>query len=298
MARRVVRSDRIAPYVFAAPFALFLLVFGAGPAVYAVWTSFRKDTRSGESVWAGLENWQRAFTDPRLPDAVTNVGTYLLMWLPTMLLLVASLALLAHAQRGRLSTTSRLAWYLPGAVAGSAAALLTLYMLTPGMSPFTPILDALGIESGGDLLRGSGTAAVLAILATAINAGGWIVVLYAALNAIPHEILEAAKVDGAGAWRTALSIKLPMVRGQLALMLIGSFAYGTQVFVEPQVLRAGFPSQVSPTWSINQLSYFFAADRGNFGMAAALSLTLLAVGMVVALIVIRKTRMYATDAEA
>jgi multiple sugar transport system permease protein len=80
-----------------------------------------------------------------------------------------------------------------------------------------------------------------------------------------------------------------------AFVLISSFASGSQVFVEPTVLSTGAPGQISPTWSVNQLAYVYATQDGDFGKAAALSLALLAVGVLAAWIVITRTRMYATD---
>ncbi|MCT9931288.1 sugar ABC transporter permease [Planotetraspora sp. A-T 1434] len=286
------RKRHAAPYLFLAPYLIFLAVFGVAPAVYAVWVSFE----TPEAAFAGLANWTAVLADARLLPSVRNVGTYLGLWLPTMLVLVTGLSLLAHQRGGRLSAASRFAWYLPGAVTGAAAALLWLFMLSPGISPFSPLLRLAGVSSGTDLLSGQGLPVVLTVMATTVTAGGWIVVVYAALNTVPPEILEAARVDGATAWQVTRYIKLRHIRPQLSLMLISSFAYGTQIFVEPQVLRSAFTSQVSETWSVNQLAYFFATQRGNFGMAASLSLMLLGVGLLVAAIVIAKTDLYATGA--
>ncbi|MBT2224855.1 carbohydrate ABC transporter permease [Nonomuraea sp. NEAU-A123] len=284
------RRRHVAPYLFLAPYLVFLLMFGVVPAVYAVGISFE----TPDAAFAGLENWAAVLTDARLLPSARNVVTYLGMWLPTMLLFVTGLSLLAHHHGGRISAASRFAWYLPGAVTGAAAALLWLFMLSPGISPFSPLLRLAGVSSGTDLLGGQGLPVVLTVMATMVTAGGWIVVVYAALNTVPGEILEAARVDGANGWQVTMRIKAPHIRPQLALMLISSFAYGTQIFVEPQVLRSAFTSQVSETWSLNQLAYFFATQRGNFGMAAALSLMLLGVGLLVAVFVIARTDLYAT----
>jgi multiple sugar transport system permease protein len=287
-----VRPDRAAPYLLLAPYLGFLIVFGVVPAAYAVWVSFQ----TPDEEFAGLRNWLAVFTDERLLPSVANVGSYLGMWLPTMLLLVTGLSLLAHQRGGRVARVSRFLWYVPGAVTGSAAALLWLFMLSPGISPFSPLLTLFGVTSGSDLLSGQGLSVVLTVMGTMITAGGWVVVVYAALNSVPDEVIEAARVDGAGPWQVARLVKVPHIRPQLALMLISSFAYGTQIFVEPQVLRTAFPSQVSQTWSVNQLAYFFATSRGDFGMAAALSLLLLAAGLLVAALVISRTDLYATAA--
>jgi multiple sugar transport system permease protein len=210
-----------------APYALLLLAFGLGPIGYAMWTSVhRYDVARNADVFNGLANWRAVLTDDRLLTSTLNVTEYLVVWLPSMLVLVLVVALLAHQRTGRFSAAVRLACYVPGAVAGSAAALMWLFMLTPGYSPFTPLLLALGLESSSETITQDSLPVVLSIIATAVTAGGWIVVLFAALNALPQDVLEAARIDGASALQVALRIKLPLVKNYLSLMLISSFAYG------------------------------------------------------------------------
>jgi multiple sugar transport system permease protein len=296
--RRRRRRAGAAPYVLLAPYALLLLAFGLGPIGYAMWTSVhRYDVARNADVFNGLANWRAVLTDDRLLTSTLNVTEYLVVWLPSMLVLVLVVALLAHQRTGRFSAAVRLACYVPGAVAGSAAALMWLFMLTPGYSPFTPLLLAMGLDSSSETITQDSLPVVLSIIATAVTAGGWIVVLFAALNALPQDVLEAARIDGASALQVAVRIKLPLVKNYLSLMLISSFAYGTQLFVEPQVLRSAFTGQISETFAVNQLAYFYATQEGDFGRSAALSLILMSVGVVVALVVIFRTDFYATDAD-
>ena len=113
---------------------------------------------------------------------------------------------------------------------------------------------------------------ILSVMGIAAGAGGWIVLLFGALTAIPQDLLEAARLDGAGAWHLVRYVKLPMIRGYVAFILIVSFANGFQVFVEPQVLAAAAPGRVSQYWSVNQLVYSYATGESNYGRASALSL--------------------------
>jgi multiple sugar transport system permease protein len=124
------------------------------------------------------------------------------------------------------------------------------------------------------------------------GAGGWIVVLYGALTAIPKEIIESAVLDGASAWQIARLIKLPLIRGYIVFILVVSLAQGFQVFVEPTVLATGATGQISTTWSINQLAYSYATDQSNYGRAAALSILLLLVCVGLAVLILKKTNFY------
>lgn len=275
---------------------MFLLGFGIAPAIYGAYRSLFAPTQSGGSHFAPLDTWGGVLSDYRLGDSVGNVATYLVMWMPAMLVLIFALALALHARPGRFAGAMRFVYYVPGAITGSAAALLWLFMLSPQVSPFSPVLRAFGVDSASEAI-GAHTSLVMALMGIAIHAGGWIVIVYAALVALPRDVLDAAVVDGASGWQLATRIKLPMVSRYGALILISTFAAGTQVFVEPTVLGTGVPGQISPTWSINQLAYYFATQQGDFGKAAALSLALLLVGLVVALVVIYRTKFYATDKE-
>ncbi|MFF0016418.1 carbohydrate ABC transporter permease [Streptomyces sp. NPDC005374] len=287
--RRRRRPGRTAAvWILVGPYTVFLAIFGLAPAGYALWTSLVEDGSFSGGHWAAV------FDDYRLGDAAAHVTTYLLLWLPILLLTVLSLAFTLHVRPGRMTSALQLVYYLPGAVTGSAAALLWLFMVSPDSSPFSPLLELMDVKSATDALSGGSLVAVLTVMGVAVHAGGWIVVLYGALTALPKDVLEAAQVDGASAWRTMWHVKLPLVRTYVAFVLISSFASGSQVFVEPTVLSTGAPGQISPTWSVNQLAYVYATQDGDFGKAAALSLAMLAVGVLAAWIVITRTRMYAT----
>lgn len=287
------RRRRLAPYVFVGPYVLFLIGFGIAPMLYGVYTSLFADDAGG-SGFAPLTNWRAVLTDYRLADSAGNVMSYVALWLPSMLVLIFALALVLHARPGPFAGAMRFVYYIPGAVTGSAAALLWLFMVSPQVSPFSPLLEALGVSNATEAVAGN-TSLILAIMGIAIHAGGWILIVYAALAALPRDVMEAAIIDGASSWQLAMRVKLPMVSRYAALILISTFAAGTQVFVEPTVLATGVPGQISPTWSINQLAYYYATQQGDFGKAAALSLALLLVGLVVALFVIYRTKFYRTD---
>ncbi|MFI6299746.1 carbohydrate ABC transporter permease [Nonomuraea sp. NPDC050790] len=265
-----------AAWLLLGPYVLFLLAFGIAPAGYGVWTAL------AEGGFDGL------FADYRLADAARNVALYLVLWLPVLVLLVLSLALTLHARPDRFGGVMRFVYYLPGAVTGAAAALLWLFMISPDMSPFWFLLSG----TASEYLEGDSLIGVLVVMGVAIHAGGWVVVLYGALTALPREVVEAAAVDGATTWQTTRHIKLPLVRRYVTFIVISSFASGSQVFVEPTVLSTGAPGQISPTWSVNQLAYFYATQEGDFGRAAALSLVMLAVGLGAALLVIHRTGFY------
>jgi multiple sugar transport system permease protein len=191
-----------------------------------------------------------------------------------------------------MSTALRVLFYIPGSLAGSASVMVWLFMFDPTVSPFKPLYQLLGLSSVNQVLRPSFTVVAIAVISLSTGAGGWIVIMYGALRTLPAELREAAALDGCGRIRTALKIELPLVRKYAVLIAILSFATGTQVFVEPTILYESGVGFVSQTWSLNQLSYYYAFGYGRFGASAALSVELFLVALIVALILIFRTNFY------
>jgi multiple sugar transport system permease protein len=293
--RRTPRKPRSrrkwAPYFFVAPFFGFLVLFGILPICYAIYLSLTSTT--GDAGKPNLlSNYKAGDTDFRFPSAAEHIGLYILIWLPTLIIVVFVAAFLLEARPGRISTILRVIFYIPGALAGSAAVLVWLFMFDPSVSPFKPIYHLLGLTSVNQVVQGNFVAVAIAVIALSTGAGGWIVIVYGALRGVPRETLEAAKIDGCGRVRAAFSIQFPQVRRYVVLVAIISFATGTQVFVEPSLLASASIGFVSPTWSINELSYYYAFTYGRFGVAAALSVELFLISLVLAMIVIFKTDFY------
>lgn len=288
------RPRSSAPYLFLLPYTVLLVLFGIVPTAYSIAISFDDTLRPGFS-FAGLKNYLLIFSDYRFWPALAHVGIYLLMWLPLMTVAVLALALLLHRRPGRLAGAFRLIYYLPGAVTGSAAVVLWLFVLDPTVSPFGPVLRVFGIDTLRTAVDGWHLPASIALISFSIGAGGWIVVVYGAFQNIEPEIVEAAQIDGAGAWRQALHIKLPLIQKYVVYMLVLSFAGGTQLFVEPQLIgKAAGPGVVDPTWSPNLLAYDFAFNVGNFGAAGAISTVLLVIALAGAWLVIFRTKFFET----
>lgn len=292
VARR--RRRRATGWGFVAPYAVLLVLFGLVPVGYAIATAFVVTPVVGPPTTSLTQNFADVLGDQRLPAAALNVLAYMAAWLPALLLVVFSLALAMDARRTRFAALTRFVSYVPGAVTGAAAALLWLFMLSPGVSPFGALLAPF-VGREGTVISDTTLPFVLAVMGVAAGAGGWVVMLYGALTAIPGEVLDAARVDGAGAWATVRHVKLPMIRSYVAFILIVSLANGFQVFVEPQMLLAGAQGQLSSTWSLNQLVYAYASGESNYGRASALSVLLLVVTVTAAVLVITRTRFYSTD---
>jgi multiple sugar transport system permease protein len=173
--------------------------------------------------------------------------------------------------------------------------LVWLFLLDPSVSPWHFVLSALGYSSLGQSILPAHLPLIFAFVAFWTGAGGWIVVMYGALNNIPNELMEAAELDGAGAFRTAWSVKLPLIKKWVVYMLILSFAAGTQLFVEPELVGQASLGLVSQSWSPNQLAYVLAFQNDNFNGAAAISVDLLVLGLLCAAALVFRTKLFEVE---
>ena len=130
----------------------------------------------------------------------------------------------------------------------------------------------------------------IANVATWTYTGYNMIILYAALRAIPAELYEAAAVDGAGPVRTALHIKLPLLRPAMLLCTIFSVIGSFQLFAEPRIFYALAPQVIGKAYTPNLYVYNLAFADQRLNYAAALSFLLGAVVFVVSYVVMYASR--------
>jgi len=292
--RRAPSRRRAGPagYLFVSGYAVLLLAFGVFPTLYAVYLAFTND----RGQFTGPNQFVKVVQDYRFGPSFANIAIYLAMWLFLVVVLTVLVAvLLRSGVRPGLSAVLRFAYYIPGALAGVAGVLVWLFLLNPTVSPVGPLLRWFGFDTFSQVIAPADLPVIFVLIAFWTGAGGWIVVMYGALNNIPDEVLEAAKIDGAGMWQSAWHIQIPMIRKWIAYMAILAFAGGTQLFVEPQLLRTASLGRIDPTWSPNQLAYVYAFQHGDFNGAAAISLVLLVLGLLCAGLLVTRSGLFKTE---
>ncbi|RKE18442.1 carbohydrate ABC transporter permease [Streptomyces sp. TLI_171] len=281
-----------APAVLLAPFLLLFTACTLIPIGYAVYLSLYTEHRSGlgfgggtTQVFTGLGNYTRALGDAAFRDGFWNTAQYCLLYIPLMLGLSLTVALLLDSALARAKRFFQLALFLPHAVPGIIAALVWTYLYTPGISPVIDALSSAGTQV--DVLGHP--------LPAIVNIALWewtgynMVIFYAALQAIPREVLEAAVVDGAGPLRTALSVKVPLIRASVVMVGLFTVIGSLQLFTEPMILHDVAPGVVS-TWTPNMYAYSAAFERGDYGLAAASSVLLALAAAALSFVVTRLTR--------
>ncbi|MET8038232.1 sugar ABC transporter permease [Streptomyces sp. NPDC005345] len=274
-ARRRPYGVKGAPYGFLLPAAVLFVLFFALPIGYALWLSLHKVEVKGlglgsgarKEVWAGLRNYTDALTDSELLHGALRVAGYGAIVVPVMLGLALLFALMLDADKVRLAPFNRLAIFLPYAIPGVVAALLWGFLYLPDVSPFYFVLDKLGMPQP-NLLDGGPLYVALSNIAVWGGTGFNMIVIYTALQAIPVEVHEAARLDGATPLQIAWRIKIPMVAPSLVLTFFFSIIATLQVFSEPTTLKP-LTNSVSTTWSPLMKVYRDAFGAGDIYAAAA-----------------------------
>nr|WP_231994516.1 sugar ABC transporter permease [Pseudarthrobacter equi] len=261
-----------------APGIVLFLVFMAAPIAYTLVLSFQQKKVSGlglgkgaqSTVFAGFDNYIRSLTDPEFTASVLRVLTYGAILIPLMLGFALLFALLLDSRRTRAGNFSRTAIFLPYAVPAVISSLLWGFLYLPGVSPFHFVADRLGIALPS-LLNPDLITFAIANIALWGGVGFNMIVMYTSLKAVPQEIYEAAKLDGASEIQTALRIKIPIIAPSVVMTALFSMIATLQVFAEPTTLRP-LANSLSTSWSPLMLVYRDAFTRNDIYSAAATSI--------------------------
>ena len=272
------RRGLATPWLMLIPAIVLFVLFFAAPIVYTLVLSFQKSQVKGlglgsggrSTVFAGLENYVSALTDADFLASVARVGVYGLILIPTMLGLALLFALLLDSKRTRAKGFSRVTIFLPYAVPAVISSLLWGFLFLPSVSPFFDIANRFGITLP-DLLSGDAVIVAIANIALWGGVGFNMVVMYTSLKAIPTDIYEAAKLDGASEVQVALRIKIPIIMPSLIMTAIFSIIATLQVFAEPVTLKP-LSNSISSTFTPLMTVYRDAFTRNDVYSASATSI--------------------------
>ena len=257
-------------YLFVAPFLVAFAAVLLLPLAYAFYISLFTTRIVGGTVFVGLANYSAALSDSLFLHGMLRVTEFLLVEAPIMLGLALFFALALDSGRLRFVRVLRLGIFVPYAVPSVVAALMWGYLYGPTFGLFAEIARDLGLAPLGFLTSRWMLGSIANIVVWEFT-GYTMIVLYAALQAIPTELYNAAAVDGAGAIRMAWSIKVPLIRPVLQLLaffaVIGSF----QLFSEPDIMSAVAPTVIGSSYTPNLYAYNLVFTDREPNYAAAVS---------------------------
>lgn len=258
------------------PFLLLFLAFLVAPLGYAFWLSLRTSTLVGGDHFSWFANYKQTFTDPLFLSGVRRVVVFGVVQIPVMLGFALLGALIIDEVTSRLAKVFRMTLFMPYAVPAVIGALMWGFLYSPTFGPVNSISSSLGLGKV-DLLSHSLILTSLGNIVTWQWTGYNMIVLYAALQGLPREVYEAAKLDGAGQIQTALRIKIPMISSALVLTLMFTLIGTLQFFTEPRVLEKTASGVITPDYTPNLYAYNLAFQYSEFNYSAAISFSLGAV---------------------
>ena len=262
--------EKAAPYVFISPFFILFGIFGAFPILFAVWISMQdwKSVRSSEFV--GFKNYARLFTDNNFHIALSNTIILGILVVPLMIILSLTLAnLLNQPIRGRV--IYRTAYFLPVVTSLVVVGILFDFFLGSVYSPIGTVLEIFDIEYKGLTNQPIFIKPAILVMILWRWVGYNMMIMLAGLQSIPHELFEAARIDGASGLQAFLHITVPLMRRVIAFAAILSTIGMFNVFEEAYML-------VGPSGGVDRagllmglIIYRQAFVSFKFGYASALA---------------------------
>ena len=260
--------QRYEGWLFVAPLVVGIGVFQAYPLLVSLWSSFTDWDGLSTQRFTGLDNYVNMLSDTTLLDSVVTTVIYTVVSIPLSVGLALLLALLCNGRDIRGTALFRMAYFTPYVTSIVAISLVFTQFFAPE-GAVNSMLASFGIK-GTDWLTNSNTALWVVVLVAVWQGVGYpMVILLAGLQAIPQELHEAAKVDGATGRRRLLSITLPLLTPQLFFVLVTQFILSFQVFAVIFVMTRGGPGTSTSVFIYYLYQNAFAF--GQLGYASAMA---------------------------
>ncbi|MEU9898924.1 carbohydrate ABC transporter permease [Streptomyces phaeochromogenes] len=285
------RGDGALAALFIAPAMLGFLVFLLWPTLRGIYLSFTRFNLLTPAEWVGLDNYVRMVKDPIFWDSLTVTVEY--VFINIGIQTVSALAIAVLLQRLTQSAILRGIVLTPYLMSNVVAGIVWLWMLDTQLGIGNEIIAGLGFDRIPFLADETWAIPTIAVINVWRHVGYTALLLFAGLQAIPNDMYEAAKVDGASEWRMFWRITMPLLRPVLAVVLIMTVIGSFQVFDTVAVTTAGGPANAT-----NVLQYYIygaAFGRFQFGYASAMSVALLVVLSAITFVQYRLTRAGQTD---
>jgi len=268
----------VAGYLFAGPALLVLGAFLLYPIGYSVWLSFHEWSgyTPGWGPFVGLENYRDLAQNEVFWKATLNSIVFVLVRTPLEVGLGFLLALLLN-RRLPARSLLRTLFFVPVVMSLIVVTIIFQRIYEPNTGLLNTFLRAMGLDALTHPWLGDSATALPAVIAVSVwkNVGFSLVILLAGLQGLPQDVIEAARVDGAGAGQLILRVIAPLMRPILALTALLSIIGGLKVFDLIFIMTRG-----GPTYSTEVLAtmlYREAFELNNMGIASAIAVILVTI---------------------
>lgn len=269
------RLEERAAWSFLLPWFLGMLVITIGPMIASLYFSFTDYNLLRAPQWVGLDNYEQMFNDPRLHKSLGVTFVYVLIGVPSLLVVALSLAMVLNKGIRGLAFY-RSVFYLPSLLGGSVAVGVLWRQVFGSGGLVNQFLALFGIQGPG-WISNPDTALSSLIMLHVWSFGSSMVIFLAGLRQIPEDLYEAASLDGAGRWRQFISVTLPLLTPILFFNLILQIINSFQTFTQAFVVSGGTGGPADSTLFYSLYLYEQGFGRLNMGYASAMAWLLMAI---------------------
>jgi multiple sugar transport system permease protein len=285
---RLKKQENLIGYLFASPWIIGLIVFGAFPFLASLYISLTSYDMIAEPVFIGFKNYEILFfNDDLFWLSMWNTVYHVLIAIPLGMVVGVGLALLLNSKVKGMSIYRTL-FYLPNVVSIVAMSLLWLWLFQPSFGIINDILDPIykffNMEPLGWYLDKDLSKMTLIIMGL-WSAGGSMVIYLAQMQDIPATLYESADIDGANWFKKIIHITLPLMTPSMFFNFIMGLIGGFQVFTLAYIMTGGGPSR--STYYYAYYLYDQMMANRNMGMASAMAWVLLAIVLVLTTVALR-----------
>ncbi len=264
--------------VFIAPSLIMVTVFFLIPLIMDIYMSFFRWPLMGTPKFVGFRNYIRLASDQEFINALIFTGKYT-FWVTIAIFSVAFPLALFVEKPMRLTGFFRTSYFLPAVVGFATACILWVWLLNPDMGLFSVGLQRLGIVDKPIQFIADYDLAFVAIIIIVVwrMAGFTMLLLLTGIQAIPTEIHEAARIDGASSWQHFKLVTLPLMKRTLALTLVMSITGSILAFDQFYIVTLGGPRKqtMSLVYEVYQKS--FISFRLGYGASISVVIMLILV---------------------
>lgn len=278
--RNLSQRRRTTGLLLIAPAVLFVVVFFLAPLALMVFMSFNRWPLLGAHTWIGIGNYTQLVADAGFRSALVFTLKYTLALTPVLFFLGLGLAFLVKNPRRGVGFF-RTVYFIPVVLGFASAAYLAVYLFNPQVGTIGKVLTDLKVtKTAPEWLSAPGPALfAVALMVTWKTVGFTMLLLMTGLQSIPHDITEAALVDGAGRFSTLRSITLPLLRKTIALSLIFSVVGSMLAFDQFYIMTGGGPRNQTITVVYDIYNTSFVSFELGYG--SAMSVVLMIILMII-----------------
>ena len=275
--RRAHRREGWGSALYLVPALAVFVAFFFLPLARSFYLSFQRSDLFGRpSGFVGLRHYADLFTDPGFGKTLlVTLGFTLLTVIPSMLIGLVLALLLQN--RIRAVRFFRTAFAMPFAFSVATAAVVFGVMLNPATGVVNGLLSYVGAGPVGWLTEPATALISVSITSVWMQVGYNLLVLSAGLGAVPDDVLEAARLDGASGLRLQVGVVLPLISPQLFFLAVTGTVQALQSFGQIHILTRGGPDRSTETLVYSIYDVAFANNNSNFGAGSAQAIVLLVV---------------------